>query len=1517
MPYVDFMHTGVGSALLVSTVMGNAKASECGTGNRYSSYAFFLHNCHIRGNCAAKEINQMKHRYLKLFFAALLCIATTGARAYDFSLNEIYYNILSAENKTVEVTFRGYKYNSPSYTGSVSIPTSINYNGTTYSVVGIGSAAFYECSGLTNVVISNSVTTIGDEAFSGCTGLTSITIPNSVINIGNYAFYRCSNLKTLINFSNLTFYKGDSEYGYVASYAEKVVNAPNGFIDGDFGWIENEDGMTLAGYLGDATELTLPAKYNGKSVTTIRSAAFYGCSMLTSIEIPSSVTSIGGYAFYGCTGLTSITIPNSITSVGDGAFEQCTNLTNIEIPNSVTSIGSSAFRGCTGLTSIEIPNSVTSIGDYAFRSCTGLTSIEIPNSVTSIGTGVFRYCTGLSSITIPNSVTSIGRYAFEQCTNLTNIEIPNSVTSIGDYAFYGCSGLTNVVIGNSVTTIGDSAFYGCSGLTNVVISNSVTTIGDGAFSYCSELTSVVIGNSVTTIGDGAFSYCSELTSVVIGNSVINIGNNAFYRCSNLKTLINFSNLTFYKGDSEYGYVASYAEKVVNAPNGFIDGDFGWIENEDGMTLAGYLGDATELTLPAKYNGKSVTTIRSAAFHGCTGLTSITIPNSITSVGDGTFEGCISLKELYIKDGVDVLSLGDYSLSNSPDEGLFNDCPLEVLYLGRNLSYNTGGYYDYSPFSKKSTLTTVTIGCNVTTIDKYAFYKCTGLKNITIPNSVKIIISNAFDGCTALTNLYIEDGDSILTLHGQRSGGYNTEGTGLFHSAPLKNLYIGRELEFESERNYGYSPFYSKDIDTITISKKPKRNLRFGGGSKFITILYIDNYSYNPYSEVVPQYQLSENTTVRYFKTPYSESFFDNINCIKVPLGEITSDYHSISVTLNDSLIERVRIIVKDENTGTGDRVPSGGNVSRDGTVKINGHYIDRNTDDVYCLDGLKIGTDYPVTLRYVYNGIEYTTATTISTKNISPEPTIYCNQTLSTATIKLSVGDTIGLGAPIDEIGIIYNGENLPAERDEILSNLHRITISNLRPGNEYYYNIYFKIGTEYYRGSKSFEFSTKSPSIAIIKILNTQTTSSIKIIGSFSDEHLAPSRVGAYFYDNGYHEYSADEDNNILIEGLKPYTTYYITPFVEYEEFGRYTGETKEITTDSIGIGCAATATATTITLEGTYEVGDATLIEHGFVEGEANIGNRVIIGLDPDTEYSFTYYVTTEEGGTVQTLVTARTEQLTFNTLRAKATSNTRAVICAEANIANEEAGTGFEWRRIDAPDLVPSEIVSCAVHEGVMEGALHNLSANTYYKYRPYYTAASGKSYYGEWIGFGTADAYVYFTPTVHTYATASAGTNAARLSGYVLAGSDDIIEQGFEYWPVGKAEAAAMRGALHSSNVKRVTATGQRMSVVIEELDYGTVYKCRAYAITAKETVYGEEQSFETSFPTGIEENREESITIQTAGNSVYINGCNENETVFVYTLFGAVAYNGPEKEITLGSGTYIVKVGNITKKIQIR
>ena len=121
--------------------------------------------------------------------------------------------------------------------------------------------------------------------------------------------------------------------------------------------------------------------------------AFYGCSGLTSLTIPSSVTSIGNEAFHGCCGLTSLVIPSGVTSIGDEAFHGCCGLTSLVIPSSVTWISGEAFSGCSGLTSLVIPSSVTSIGKSAFSGCSGLTSIYVyPEKTPKLGTDIFSGC---------------------------------------------------------------------------------------------------------------------------------------------------------------------------------------------------------------------------------------------------------------------------------------------------------------------------------------------------------------------------------------------------------------------------------------------------------------------------------------------------------------------------------------------------------------------------------------------------------------------------------------------------------------------------------------------------------------------------------------------------------------------------------------------------------------------------------------------------------------------------------------------------------------------------------------------------------------------------------------------------------------------------------------------------------------------------------------------------------------------------------------------------------------------
>ena len=685
----------------------------------------------------------------------LMLLCSIAVNAQKFEVGGLYYEITNTENRTVSVTSGENKY-----TGDVTIPESVTYEGTDYNVTAIGNRAFYECSGLASATIPNSVTSIGNEAFCRCDNMKSVKLPESITIISQGSFSR----------TGLTSVKIPEGVTRLAMWA--FDNSPN------LTTVELPTTLTdIGSYVFDQcpslSEIVIP-----DNVKSIGISAFDNCTALSKVVLGNGLTNIGSYAFNGATSIKEIVIPNNVTNIGDYAFKGCKNIATLTIGNNVKSIGNHAFSGCNAIGSIEIPNSVTSIGNYAFHKCRNLTNISIGNSVLRIGENAFTECTGLKSIEIPSSVTSFGKALFSSCTSLTDVTLPNSITSVADSTFYNCTGLTKIVIPNSITTIGNYAFKECTLLSDVTLGNSVANIGEAAFYRCNAIESIAIPNSVTTIGGTAFYLCRNLASITIPASVTEIGRFAFGECYALESIELPSSVT------NYGVgIFSSCTKLTSAklPNNITTIPENLFNN---CTLL------KEIAIP-----NSVTGIGGWAFGKCTSLTRITIPSNVSSIGDYAFDGCKNLKTVVNYSNLEITKgaythgyvgryanrvfslydnqfIGDYifeTIDGIPTLVLYagneTELTLPENYLGDNYVIGESAFEGSSitkvnipnavtsignkAFKNCRKLGSINFPKSLTSIGEEAFYLCQSLKFITIPESITNIGNSAFNGCTAL------------------------------------------------------------------------------------------------------------------------------------------------------------------------------------------------------------------------------------------------------------------------------------------------------------------------------------------------------------------------------------------------------------------------------------------------------------------------------------------------------------------------------------------------------------------------------------------------------------------------------------------------------------------------------------------------------------------------------------------------------------------------------------------------
>ena len=509
------------------------------------------------------------------------------------------------------------------------------------------------------------------------------------------------------------------------------------------------------------------------------------------------VTAIGSYAFSGCTNLTTIIFDDNtyVKTIGDYAFSGCNAMSSITIPASVTSIGNYAFSGCFTLKFVTIEDATTTLSlgygskdgsNYGLFADTDLRSFYWGRQLdynTNYGRSPIANLPNLSEITIGPNVSTISAYMFYGNTALSTITLPETVTTLGDHAFHGWKNLTSFTIPSHITSIGKYAFAGCTGLTSITIPEQITSIKDGTFSGCTGFTSFVIPKTVLSIGDGAFNGCTSMTGVVFeeGEETLKLGYNT-YEYNGI-----YSDYPKFYGYSPFANNATLTKAHFGNPVKAIQlylfygckelTTFEYNANckptaIENYAFAGGCKGLTSFDIPA-----SVTTIGTGAFKDSEKLTSIVIKPTVTSIANYAFNGCTSLTGVVFEEGEETLSLGYNTYEyNGIGKGMFYDCPLQSVFIGRPLNYsyyNYSGYkysdypkfYGYSPFANNATITKAHFGNPVKAIQLYLFTGCTSLTTLQYNSNCKptIIEKYAFWSCRSLTEMDIVYPESVNTI----------------------------------------------------------------------------------------------------------------------------------------------------------------------------------------------------------------------------------------------------------------------------------------------------------------------------------------------------------------------------------------------------------------------------------------------------------------------------------------------------------------------------------------------------------------------------------------------------------------------------------------------------------------------------------------------------------------------------------------------------------------------------------
>ncbi len=464
---------------------------------------------------------------------ALFVLLAATAQSQDFSQDGLYYKILSADEKTCELTQR--PAGSEGECGSdVTIPATVTSNGVSYSVIAIGSGAFDNCA-ISKITIPSSIGRLDDDA---------LAVKNYIPRI--YINRTTPPITSVYAFTNASLTKGN-----VTAYVPKgcLSNYQNNSIWRRFNLVENVekvDTVYASNMLFASTgpySCALIEKYNSNCVFipkavpikgtlhTVSSFKFKGNRSLSSklLVLPDNIykldslnslytdREVGGRDIY------NLVLPRSLTEVGT-ILVNTMSLQQIfmQTANPPFSFNDDTFTGNVSCSTIlNVPKGSLE----AYRNAPGWKNFVRIREKEFLSPPDEQFSEGILNFTVYSEADKTCEVTgYNSDSIIGHVDVPSyvqhngttyKVVSIGPEAFYETE-LSSITFPNTLRHIATQAFYRCKRLQYVIIPDSVTSIGGQAFYSCDSLRTIVLGESVNKIGSGAFaSYIGEYRSACL------------------------------------------------------------------------------------------------------------------------------------------------------------------------------------------------------------------------------------------------------------------------------------------------------------------------------------------------------------------------------------------------------------------------------------------------------------------------------------------------------------------------------------------------------------------------------------------------------------------------------------------------------------------------------------------------------------------------------------------------------------------------------------------------------------------------------------------------------------------------------------------------------------------------------------------------------------------------------------------------------------------------------------------